>query len=251
MKAVNLIPGDARRRTVGTPGRVGGAVYLTIGALVAALVLVVVYVVANNSISDRKAKIAELQSRVTRAQAEAAALKPYTQFAQLAQVRAETVRQIANTRFDWHRALSDLSKVVPANTSLQTLTGTVAPGAGVQGGVSISLRGAIPSPAFELSGCTSSQDDVARLMSRLRLMNGVSRVSLQDSVKSNTAQGGAAVSTAGNSVSTAGNSGGCGPNTPAFHVVVFFQPLPGAGPNGATNLTAQPVSSTTVSGGSK
>jgi hypothetical protein len=82
-------------------------------------------------------------------------------------------------------------------------------------------------------------------MSRLRLMNGVTRVSLQDSQKSDGAQAGTGVSS--------GSAGrGCRANAPTFHLTIFFQPLPGAGPNGATNLSSRPVSTTaTASGGSK
>jgi hypothetical protein len=86
-------------------------------------------------------------------------------------------------------------------------------------------------PALELTGCTKSQDDVARLMSRLRLINGVTRVTLGDAQKQN----GAAGATAG----TGGASGsqGCPANAPTFDLVVFFKPLPGATATGAGPTT--------------
>jgi hypothetical protein len=152
----------------------------------------------------------------------------------------QTVRQIASARFDWYQALSDLSKVVPANTSLQSLAGTVAPGASAagstaSGGAASSLRSDVAAPAFELTGCTKTQDDVARLMSRLRLINGVTRVTLGSSQKSGGTAGTAVTSPAG---------GGCGISTPSFDLLVFFQPLPGAGPTGVTSVSAQPASVT-------
>jgi hypothetical protein len=174
-----------------------------------------------------------VQAQLTAQQAEAARLAKYVQFETLSQTRVQTVRQIAAARFDWYRALSDLSKVVPADTSLQELTGTVAPGAsagGTTGGSASGLRGDISAPAFELAGCTKTQDDVARLMSRLRVINGVTRVTLGNSQKPGTNGGGAAVSTSG--------GGGCGGNAPTFDLVVFFQPLPGAGPTGVTSVDA-------------
>jgi Tfp pilus assembly protein PilN len=248
MKAVNLIPQDTRGRRASVGGGAGVAVYLLIGALVGALALVTVYVLTTNTISDRKAKLAAIQSQAAQAQAAAARFAPYTQFAKLAQVRADTVRQIAAARFDWHHALADLSRVVPANTSLQSLSGTVVPGATVGGvggggqGATGGLRGALGGPAFEMTGCTSSHDDVARLMSRLRLMNGVTRVSLADSQKSDT-------STSGVSAAAApGSSVGCGPNVPSFDLVVFFQPVANAGPTGVAALSTQAVSTTTPAG---
>jgi len=236
LRAVNLIPADARRGGVGA-GALRGPGYIVLGVLGVALVLVTIYVLSNNTISERKVKLANLQQQVAQEQAEAASLSSYTQFQKLAQARAETVREIAASRFDWHGALSDLSKVVPANTSLQSLLATVAPGAAVSGpGGSTSasgLRGDINAPAFELTGCTHTQDQVAQLMSRLRLINGVTRVTLSNSVKQDAGTGlGAAVSRAGPSVSAS-----CGQNTPNFDLFVFFEPLPGAGPAGVTAVT--------------
>jgi Tfp pilus assembly protein PilN len=206
-----------------------------------------VYVLTNNTISERQAKIATLQVQAAQERAKATRFVNYVQFASLARARAQTVQTIATARFDWHAALSDLSKVVPANTSLQSLFGSVAPGASVNGGGSggssgsSTLRGDISSPAFELTGCTRTQDDVARLMSRLRLINGVTRVTLGGSTKSAGAQSGASVSGSG--------AAGCGSNAPAFDIVVFFSPLPGAGATGVTSAatsTASPATPATA-----
>jgi Tfp pilus assembly protein PilN len=284
MKAVNLIPGDARRA-----GGLGlsfgfGPGTAVIGVLGAAVLFVSFYVLTSNTISDRQAKLATLQSQVTEAQAQASRLANYAAFVKLAQARVDTVRQIASSRFDWHGALSDLSKVIPANASLQSLTGTVAPGASVTGAGgsaggagSSALRGDIAAPAFEMQGCTQTQDDVARLMSRLRLINGVQRVTLASSVKQDGGQTGAAVS-APSSGAGAGASGGCGVNAPAYDLVIFFAPLPGgsastpvpgsapsaaaaaqatpstpagATPASSTTPATQPVSTASPSGGSK
>ena len=249
MRAVNLIPSDAKRAG-GFGGAPQGPAYVVLGLLAGALIMVTIYVLTNNAVVERKAKLATLQQQVAQAQAQAAKLTNYAQFEQLAQARAATVKQIAATRFDWRAALSDLSKVVPANTSLQSLLGTVAPGVNVSGaggntatsaaGGTSTLRGAIAAPAFELRGCTSSQDDVARLMSRLRLINGVTRVTLADSQKQETTQTGGAVSGASKGVSGAAST--CGANTPSFDLVVFFQPLPGAG-TGAAASGATPAAS--------
>ncbi len=211
--------------------------------------------VAGNTIAERTAKVATLRAQANQAQQEAARLAPYTQFAQLAQTRAETVREIAATRFDWHAALADLSRVVPANTSLVTLFGSVAPGASVAGssggGDTAALRADIASPAFEMSGCTGTQDDVASLMSRLRLINGVTRVTLADSTKPDSAGAGASVTTISGSSTTSangGNSSGCG-DGPGFDLVVFFSPLPGAGPTGVASISPQNATTTTPAPG--
>jgi Tfp pilus assembly protein PilN len=266
VRAVNLVPADAKGGGRGRPG--GGAprgpAVVLIGLLGVALAFVTIYVLSSNTINDRQAKLASLRTQVAAAQAQAARLSNYSSFVKLAESRAATVRQIASSRFDWHAALSGLSKVVPANTSLQSLLGTVMPGATVNGaGGSVSgsaaststLRSALPGPAFELKGCTATQDDVARLLSRLRLIDGVTRVTLADSLKQESSQSGAGV--ASTPAAGTGSSGatGCGANTPSFDLVVFFKPLPGAstslagatGPAGPTAPAASAPSSGTSS----
>jgi Tfp pilus assembly protein PilN len=245
VRAVNLIPTDSRRTGGGPSIAPQSPAILVLGLLAVAVAFVTIYVLTSNTISSRKANLAQIQAEVAQQQAESARLANYAQFAQLAQARVQTVRQIAATRFDWHGALSDLAKVVPANTSLQSLTGTVSPsagGAGAGGGaVGAGLRSAISAPAFEMAGCTATQDDVARLISRLRLINGVTRVTLGSSAKQDSAQSGATVSTTAASTNP---SEGCGANAPSFDLVVFFTPIAGVGPSGASPPAAsQPVSS--------
>ncbi len=244
MRAVNLIPSDNRGIGSTSPRALLTPAYGVIAALVVAIALVTVYVLSSNTVSDRQATVANLQAQVVQDQALAARLGDYASFVKLAQAREATVRQIASTRFNWHDALADLSKVVPANTSLQSLVGTVAPGATVSGtggtGGSVggasttTLRADIPVPAFQISGCTKTQNDVAALISRLRVMPGVTRVTLADSVKASTGSSVGAGTTAGVS--------GCGNNAPSFDLVIFFSPLPQLG--GTTGSTTQSVSTT-------
>ena len=242
MKAVNLIPSDSRGGGVSPAlGRLGAA-HVVLGLLAVVLAFVAVYVLTSNTISQRKSQLAGLQQQVAQIQGQITRFNSYAHFEQLAQQRAATVRQIASSRFDWHGALSDLSKVVPADTSLQSLVATATPGGGggsggSSGGPGAGVRGAISAPAFELKGCTGTQDEVAQLMSRLRLINGVTRVTLEDSVKQSGGQSGAAVA------SSSGSSGGCAANGPTFDMVIFFQPLSGA--SGTGSGSGQPVTAAT------
>lgn len=238
MKAVNLIPRDGQSGR-GPGGLPQGPSLVLIGLLAVALLFVTIAVLTSNTISERKAKLANLTAEVAAAQTQAAQLSNYTSFEQLARTRAETVRQIAAARFDWHAALSDLSKVVPANASLQSLVGSVAPGSTISGGagggsgIAGELRQDLSVPAIELTGCTSTQDAVAQLISRLRLINGVSRVTLGDSQKQAAAQPGTPVA----STSSSAAATGCAPDAPTFDLVVFFESLPAAGPDGVTSVS--------------
>jgi Tfp pilus assembly protein PilN len=250
MRAVNLIPSDSRKGP-GSTTRSGGSVYVLLGVLAIAVVFVTVYVLTVNQISDQKAEVGALQAQASQAQASAARLAPYVEFSKLAQARADTIRQIASSRFDWQAALAGLSHVVPANTSLQSLAGAV-PGASsgstAASPATTALSGNTTGSSIALTGCSDSQVDVARLMSRLRLIDGVTQVSLQNSAKTGNAQSGAAVSASG------GGGGGCPGGSPSFAMNIVFGTSAStgvAGVVGASPAGAQPISSAATTGATK
>ena len=242
MRAVNLIPTDARRGGA-APARSGGAVYVLLGALAIAVVALASYVLTQNSISDRQAQLAKVKRDADTAQATATALQPYRQFAQLSQTRVETVRSLAASRFDWERAMRDLALVMPDNVWLTSFVGTVAPGinfggsATAGGGDTGTLRSSQQVPAVELVGCTETQAEVARVMARLRLVEGVTQVSLASSEKTDVS------TSAGGSGAAGATSGGAdcrngSPKFPQFSMVVFFKPLAGASARGPSSGAA-------------
>jgi Tfp pilus assembly protein PilN len=227
MRAVNLIPAEDRRPGTAGAGRSGGMVYVLLGALFIGLVMVVALTVVNRSLGDRRADLADVKAQADAAQAKAAALAPYTQFAALRAKRVETVKSLAASRFDWSHAMHEVSRVIPENVWLQSLKGSVSSASGGGGG----LRSSLPAPAIEIAGCTTSQKSVARMMSRMRLVDGVQRVSLDSSAK-------------GGGGGAAGGGGGCGASDqfPAFQMVVFFA-APKT-PAAAAPAAAAPVPST-------
>ena len=218
MRAVNLLPAD-QRRGGGSPGRSGPAVYAVLGVLAAAVVAAGVYVMSLNQINSHRTELVESRQEAASLEQEAAAFKPYKDFAQLSQARVQTVQQLADSRFDWERVMREMARAMPGDVWLTSLVGTVAPGvtldSGGGGGSSTGgLRSAVNSPAVELVGCTESQAAVSRVMARLRTINGVQRVSLASSEKSE-ATGGAA----------GGGGGDCRNGSsrfPQFQIVVFF-----------------------------
>lgn len=229
MRAVDLSPTESRRSgTRGAPSLAAGPAQLVVLLLAAAVVLTLLAVLTDNTISERRAKLASVRAQVVVETEQAVKLSQYTTFVDTARQRADTVRQIALSRFDWHNSLRELARVVPANTSFQSLDGSVAPGAAA-GGTS-GLRGDINAPAFEIAGCTSTQDDVAHLIYRLRSIPGVTRVTLSSTAKSGSAAAGASPSS--------GAAAGCAGNSPSFDLVVFFAPLTGTGTTAAAGATA-------------
>jgi Tfp pilus assembly protein PilN len=219
MRAVNLLTPELRSSQKGssaprpsvmtTSGGIGAMVVL--GALALTVAGLAGYVLSTNVVKDRQANLATVSAKNDATVKRAAELKPYSDFQTLAQERASTVQSLASARFDWEQSLRDLSRALPKQVFLSSLTGTVGGGSGATGS---GIRGAISSPAIELVGCTKSQPAVASLMSRLRNVQGVTRVSLAKSEKTDTQ----ASSTSGAAVNPCGKG-----SPPNFDVVVFFE----------------------------
>jgi len=182
VRPVNLVPQDQRRR-VASEGD-GKSAPIVLGVLAALLVLVVVYVLTSNSVTDRKSEAAAASAEADRLEARAGQQATYTDFAQIAVTRTQSVSGVAAQRFDWERFMRELGRVMPDGSWLQSADASVT-GDPTSGGSS--TPPADPSaavevaPAANLVGCTPDQDDVARMMVRLRQLYRVDEVLLNES----------------------------------------------------------------------
>ena len=227
MQAVNLIPSGERRGAGGAGGRSGGAAYVLLGLLAVLVLIASAVTVQKRSLADKRAELASVEAQAAGQEARAASLASFASFAALSQTRRQTVASLAAGRFDWPHALREVARVVPANVWLTGLQGTVAPGVALKSTAvaqTASLRAALPVPAVELVGCTTDQDSVARMIVRMRLLDGVTRVALQSSEKGE----------ASGRTGAAGDGGGdCRQGSarfPQFALVVFFDEAVGAVP---------------------
>jgi hypothetical protein len=192
-----------------------------LGVLGGLALLALLYGIARHEISSNKSKAAELTARAARAETAASALAPYTSFIAVRESRVQAVSMLMNTRFDWAHSLHEIGRVLPKDASISSISGTVgAPTTSASSSSkpagSSSVASATPPgtvPTFTINGCATSQGEVALVLQRLRLMDGVSEVKLASSTKSTT---GAASST----------PGGCAANDPAFVVDVSYDALP-------------------------
>jgi Tfp pilus assembly protein PilN len=250
VKAVNLIPSDIRRGGgAGALGRSGGAVYVLLGGLAALVAMASAYGMMGRSLGEKRAELRRLNAETATAQAKAGSFASTNRYAQLRQTRVQTVGSLARSRFDWAHALHDLAVTIPRDVWLTSLTASVAPGVSVGNGADDPLRGALPLPAMSLVGCTTSQARVATLMTELRAMDRVVRVSLSDSSKAE-ADGAGGGSGGGGGGDCRGSSTG----RPKFSMVVFYEASPGAvGPGsagGGASSNASAVAAAAGSGGS-
>jgi type IV pilus assembly protein PilM len=185
--AVNVLPPE-ERRAAGTAGRSEGAVYAVLGVLGLALVLMTASVLAKNGVNDKESELAAVEAKAAATEQVATSLNAYTDFAALRVKRDQTVKQIADSRFDWAHALSEVARTVPKDAWLISLDGSVKDAGGGGGGGT--LRSALAQPAVVIAGCTTSHSAVARMMSNVRRIDGVERVSLESSEKADSGSGG-------------------------------------------------------------
>jgi hypothetical protein len=266
MKAVNLIPAEQRSGSAVGVGRSEGAAYAVVAVLAGLALLAFLYGSADHQISSRRADAATLTARAQSAQAEASQLAPFTTFIALREQRENAVSSLVDSRFDWAHVFHEFGRVLPSQVSVSSLTGSIGVAATAAGaaappaasptpgtstapaasgtpaaagtGAPASAAGpavtaATPAgsvPLFTLAGCATSQPAVALLLDRLRLIDGVSSVTLQSSSKG----GGAAA------------GGGCSPHEPAYAVAIAFDPIPAAS---AISTVTSAKASTTSSGG--
>jgi hypothetical protein len=180
VKPVNLIPQDHRRRTPSEGD--GKSSYVLLGVLGAVLVMVIGYVLTTNTVTERKNDTQAARAQADQLEAKANQQAAYTDFAQIANTRAQSVLGVAASRFDWERFTRELSLIMPEGSWLQSADASVTGSTNGSGTPpSSSTSGATNSPAATLIGCTPHQSDVARMMVRMQQMYRVEDVQLNDS----------------------------------------------------------------------
>jgi Tfp pilus assembly protein PilN len=227
VRAVNLLPPDTRGASkssaelaVGPEAKGGAGAFVVLGVLAACVAGVAGVVLTDNTIKQRNADLDRVAQEQQQLQAQVTKLKPYADFDAAAKTRVQTVRDLAGSRFDWEQTLRDLSRAIPQDVSLRQLSGDISTAAGGQGGA---LRSAISAPAITITGCAPGQTQVARLMARLRDIDGVTRVSLSKSTAEEVAEEGSESSTDGTETERR-NAQPCGMGKrPAFEVIMFFE----------------------------
>jgi len=233
MRPVNLIPAEDRRGDQ-APLRSGPLAYIVLGALVVLLAGVGALVLTGNQISEREDELTAVKREDAAATAKAARLASYVQFRNVSEQRAETVRSLADSRFDWERVMRELALVLPSDVSLTELTGSAGAGADGEESGGGELSGGITGPSLAISGCTFGYKGLAGFVLALKDIDGVTRVGVQSS--EDTGRGGESGDSAG------GSECGLAAATTEFSLVAAFDAAPVPAPEGEAAPEAAPES---------
>jgi Tfp pilus assembly protein PilN len=231
MNAVNLIPGDARKRQVSvsaSPLTLG-----LIGGLVVILAAAVFYVSAVNDVRARTGELTKVNANVTAWQATANSYASLVTSSQQRDQQLSAIRQLATSRFPWSQLLSQIGGLMPADAALSTLQAATPTGTTASPSTTGTAPSAAPTtqspPSVQLTGCAQSQSTVAQTMVQLHKVQGISDVALASSSVSS--------SSSGASTPSAGQSGGC-PFPVSFQIsLTFAAPSTGASSTVAGSTT--------------
>jgi hypothetical protein len=244
MRAVNLIPSEQRTGQPVGSGRSQGGAYAVLVVIAGVALMAFLYGRAQHQVTSRRAQAAALTAQAQDAQTAAEKLAPYTSFIALREQRTQAVETLVNSRFDWAHVMHELGRVLPAETSISSLSGTIAGGSATvaspsssasaesssssAAATSSSVTSATPPgsvPSFTISGCATSQPAVALTLERLHLIDGVKEVTLQSS-------------TSGSGSASSAVAGGCSGHDASFSADITFDPLPSASAVASATKTA-------------
>jgi hypothetical protein len=93
--------------------------------------------------------------------------------------------------------MRELAIVLPTDVWLTKVTGTVLPDVTIADGSSLPSRSGVAGPALEVVGCAPGQESVAKFVTALENIDGVTRVGVQSSDKPESATSGAAAGATG------------------------------------------------------
>jgi hypothetical protein len=249
MRAVNLIPAEQRGGQPVGAGRSQGGAYAVLVVVGGMALMAYLYGEARHEVSSRTAQAASLTRQAQQTQVAAERLAPYTSFISMREQRMQAVQSLLDSRFDWAHVLHEFGRVLPVETSISSLSGTVgsesgasahasstatpASGSATAASAGSSVASATPSgsvPTFTLAGCAINQPSVALTLERLHLIDGVEEVTLQSSTAGSSGSSGASA-----------GSGVCPGHDVSFNATISFDPLP------STTAVAAATATKTVS----
>ena len=205
---------------------------MVLGALAACVVALAAYVLTTNTVKDRQAQLEAVTAQADATTQRVAQLKPYADFQAMAETRIQTVKDLASSRFDWEQALRDISRAIPADVTLQALNGTISSAVRWTAAASAARS---PRRRSSSRAAPPARSSVATLLSRLRNVDGVTRVSLGKSLRPEKTENAGPSPIAGGAEAAAARASA----RRSFEIVLFFE---GAEvPATVEDITVQPA----------
>jgi Tfp pilus assembly protein PilN len=183
VRAVNLLPGGdaAQGRKVPPLPVLAGCV----GTVLISALLAVMFLSASAGVAKKQRALEQLQAEYAAIPLPAPPSPVVADLPKQRQTRVTALATVLGQRVAWDRLLREVSQVVPSDVWLVTLN-AVAPALAPAGNAS----SATPAQGFSVTGCTYSQDSVARFLARLSVVPDLTQMTLGKSVGSDPSAGG-------------------------------------------------------------
>lgn len=186
MRAVNLLPRDDAangRRLPPLPVIVG-----CVGSVLIVALLAVMFLSASAGVAGKRRALGAAQAQYATIPAPAPPSPAVKDLPAQRQTRVTALATALGQRIAWDRVLREVSQVVPSDVWLVTLNAlapSLAPASTAASAATTAAQG------FSVTGCTYSQDSVARFLSRLTVVPDLSGMTLGKSASSDSGSSGA------------------------------------------------------------
>jgi Tfp pilus assembly protein PilN len=185
VRAVNLLPGgeEQGRKIPPLPVLAG-----CVGAVLVSAVLAVMFLSASSGVAKKQQALDQIQAEYAAMPVPAPASPVVAELPQQRQTRVTALATVLGQRVAWDRLLREVSQVVPSDVWLVTLN-ALAPSIS-PASTATPAAGSEPQQSFIVTGCTYSQDSVARFLARLSVVPDLMNMTLGRSQSSGDASGG-------------------------------------------------------------
>jgi len=143
---------------------------------------------ASSGVAKKQQALDQIQAEYAAMPVPAPASPVVAELPQQRQTRVTALATVLGQRVAWDRLLREVSQVVPSDVWLVTLN-ALAPSIS-PASTATPAAGAEPQQSFTVTGCTYSQDSVARFLARLSVVPDLMNMTLGRSQSSGDASGG-------------------------------------------------------------
>jgi Tfp pilus assembly protein PilN len=173
VRAVNLLPGgeEQGRKVPPLPVLAG-----CVGAVLVSALLAVMFLSASAGVAKKQRALEQIQAEYAAMPAPPPASPVVAELPQQRQTRVTALATVLGQRVSWDRLLREVSQVVPSDVWLVNLN-ALAPSISPLGAAA-PAPGAPPAESFIVTGCTYSQDSVARFLARLSVVPDLTSMTL-------------------------------------------------------------------------
>ena len=184
MRAVNLLPKDLTGEARKAPPApvIAGCV----GVVLVTALLAVLFLSASSNVAAKRRALASAQQVYASLPAPPQPSAAVKELPQMKTTRVTALATALGQRVAWDRLMREVSQVVPSDVWLVTLD---AQAPSYAPAVTAATPGGILPQGFTVSGCTYSQDSVARFLARLQLVPDLQQMTLGKSETSGAGSG--------------------------------------------------------------